>query len=96
MTRATPAQSEEVRHRRKVVRLTTPVVLLLWFLGSIAADSWLKGPWSSVYWICSFVALMPLVLFVLPQYWRCPVCKSTFPRGSNGSSCEVCGTTFDQ
>jgi hypothetical protein len=43
MIEATAAQSEEVRHRRKVVRLMFPSVGLLWFLGSIAADSWLES-----------------------------------------------------
>jgi membrane protein YdbS with pleckstrin-like domain len=95
MKKATPAQSEKVRHRRNVVRLMFPIVAILWLIGSIAADSWFRGPLSGVYWIGSFAILMVLVLFVAPQYWRCPVCRSTFPRGSNGAHCEVCGTTFD-
>jgi hypothetical protein len=86
MSLATPEQIKEVRRRRTItVMLVVGGILVLLPLSARFGDAGFIIAWV--------VFALVLTLFI-PQYWRCPVCRSPFPRGSNGHRCDECGTEF--
>jgi hypothetical protein len=94
-SKATEAQSREVRHRRRVIRILFLAAGICWLAGNAIVEQTLGESWSCALVILGLVAMMFFALFFVPQYWRCPICKNYFERGNNGRSCSACGTEFD-
>lgn len=98
MPKATTEQNQEVRHRRRVFASLSVIFPVFCFLSAIALDYLLdKKTLLPVLFIGGFFFCIAALIFTI-SYYRCPVCKQPFARGTTGRGgklCKNCDTTFD-
>ena len=97
MPQGTTEQNQQVRHRRRVFSIVSVVLPVSCFLGAITLSCLLdEKTFFLILFIGGFILGVAGLIFTA-SYYRCPVCKQAFTRGTTDRGhkhCENCHTTF--
>jgi len=95
MKRATPEQIKSLRRRGRAL-WTVSIGWGVIVLSPSVFGRFLFGPgfelWLYGMFIWGALIVLPVSVFV----WRCPVCGSQIPKGSDGKHCQSCDTSFEE